>query len=131
MTACWRSSESSSSSGEGPDRAALKNGIEDKQAGSGEARSTTVEILGKEYRIRGGEDEAYIREVARYVDARLREVARSTSLQASDRVAILAAMNIADELFQLRRASSEEFSSIERRAQGLIRLLEENLTGVE
>jgi cell division protein ZapA len=109
----------------------LKNGTEDKQAGSGAVRSTTVEILGKEYRIRGGEDEAYVREVARYVDARLREVARSTSLQASDRVAILAAMNIADELFQLRRASSEEFSSIERRAQGLIRLLEENLTGVE
>lgn len=109
----------------------MKNDIEEKQAGTDGVRSISVEILGKEYRIRGGADEAYIREVARYVDARLREVSRGTSLQATDRVAILAAMNIADELFQLRRASSEEFSSIERRAQGLIRLLEENLSGVE
>jgi cell division protein ZapA len=93
-------------------------------------RSTTIEILGREYKIRGAEDPAYIQEVARYVDAKLREVSQGASGAATDRVAILAAINIADELFQLRRSSSEEFSSIERRAQSLIRLLDDSLAGV-
>jgi cell division protein ZapA len=94
-----------------------------------ESLSTTVEILGREYKIRGAADESYIREVAGYVDAKLREVAQgSTVPPASERVAILAALNIADELFQLRRASTEEISSIERRTQSLIRMLDEQMT---
>jgi cell division protein ZapA len=93
----------------------------------GELMSTSVEILGREYKIRAAADSAYIREVARYVDAKLREVSQGSTQQSSDRLAILAAINIADELFQLRRASTEEFSSIERRTQSLIRLLDESL----
>lgn len=90
--------------------------------------TTTVQILDREYKIRGAADAAYIREVAQYVDAKLREVSQgSTVPPASERVAILAAMNIADELFQLRRASTEEFSSIERRTQSLIRMLDESV----
>jgi len=96
---------------------------------AGAARTTAVEILGREYRIRSDAGETYIQEVARYVDAKLREVGRGSTLPASERVAILAAMNIADELFQLRRASSEEFTAIESRAQSLIRLLDDNLSG--
>lgn len=89
--------------------------------------TTSVQILGREYKIRGSADASYIREVASYVDAKLREVAQgSTVPPASERVAILAALNIADELFQLRRASTEEFSSIERRTQSLIRMLDES-----
>jgi cell division protein ZapA len=89
--------------------------------------TTTVQILGREYKIRGAADAPYIREVARYVDEKLREIAQgSTVPPASERVAILAALNIADELFQLRRASTEEFSSIERRTQSLIRMLDES-----
>jgi cell division protein ZapA len=96
-----------------------------------ETLSTTIEILGREYKIRGSADVSYIQEVARYVDSKLREVSQGTnSKPAADRVAILAAMNIADELFQLRRASTEEFSSIERRTQSLIRLLDESLPPV-
>jgi cell division protein ZapA len=90
--------------------------------------TTTVEILGREYRIRGNADEAYVREVARYVDAKLREVSQGTSLPSAERVAILAAMNIADELFQLRRASDEEIMSIARKAENLIGLLDESLS---
>jgi cell division protein ZapA len=94
-----------------------------------EINPTTVQILGREYKIRGAADAAYIHEVARYVDAKLREVAQgSTVPPASERVAILAALNIADELFQLRRASTEEFSSIEKRTQSLIRMLDDTIT---
>jgi cell division protein ZapA len=106
----------------------LKTELGDKTVDTGESHATTVEILGREYRIRGSADESYIREVARYVDAKLREVSRSSTMPASDRAAILAAMNIADELFQLRRASAEDLARIEHRTLGLIRLLEENLS---
>jgi cell division protein ZapA len=92
------------------------------------AKATTVEILGREYKVRGSAEESYVRQVAQYVDAKLREVAKGTSLPSSERVAILAAMNIADELFQLRRASNEELSSIERRTESLISLLDEGLS---
>jgi len=93
-----------------------------------ESMSTSVEIMGREYKIRGAADAAYIREVARYVDAKLREISQGTTQAAADRVAILAAINIADELFQLRRASNEDFSSIERRTQSLIRLLDDSMS---
>ena len=43
------------------------------------ANTTTVEILGREYKIRGAADEAYISEVARYVDAKLREVSQGSA----------------------------------------------------
>jgi len=107
-----------------------KTSLGDEPVAANETRSTTVEILGREYKIRGAADPAYIQEVARYVDGKLREVSQVASGPATDRAAILAAINIADELFQLRRSSSEEFSSIERRTQTLIRLLDESLAGV-
>jgi len=106
----------------------LTTNLDDKTVGGGESKPTTVEILGREYKIRGVADDAYVREVADYVDAKMREVSRGAAAPAAERVAILAAMNIADELLQLRRASSEEMSSIERRTQSLITLLDERLS---
>jgi cell division protein ZapA (FtsZ GTPase activity inhibitor) len=55
-------------------------------------------------------------------------VSQGSASPPPDRVAIIAAMNIADELFQLKRASNEEFSSIEQRTQSLIRMLDESLS---
>jgi cell division protein ZapA len=106
----------------------LNTNLDDKTTGGGESKPATVEILGREYKIRGVADDAYVREVADYVDAKMREVSRATAAPVAERVAILAAMNIADELLQLRRASSEDMASIERRAQSLITMLDERLS---
>lgn len=92
-----------------------------------EGSVTTVEIFGREYKIKGVADEAYIRDVAKYVDEKMREVAKGTSLPSQDRIAILAALNIADELFQQRRSMSEGFDDIERKTETLISLLDEGL----
>jgi len=54
-----------------------------------EKSATTVEILGREYRIRGNADGAYVEKVARFVDERLREVTRGAAGQPADRVAVL------------------------------------------
>jgi cell division protein ZapA len=56
-----------------------------------------VEIYGQSYNLRGEGEVDYIRDLAAYVDRRMREVADATSTVDSLKVAILAALNIADE----------------------------------
>ena len=106
----------------------LKTELDNEQVEMENTKATTVEIMGREYRIRGAADEQYVREVARFVDAKLREVSQTASSPASDRVAILAAMNIADELFQLRRASTDEMSAFAKKAESLLDLLDDSLS---
>lgn len=56
-----------------------------------------VEIYGQSYNLRGEGETAYLQELAAYVDRRMREVAEATATVDSLKVAILAALNIADE----------------------------------
>ena len=62
-----------------------------------------VEIYDQIYNIGGELDEAYVAEMARYVDAKMREVAEATKTVDSLRVAVLAALAIADELHSSRQ----------------------------
>jgi len=88
---------------------------------------TSVQIFGREYKIRGHADKDYIREMAKYVDDKMKELASNASLPSQDRLAILVALNIADELFQERAKSSETISDVEQRADKLITMLDESL----
>jgi cell division protein ZapA len=92
-----------------------------------EASVTTVQIFGREYKIKGHADKEYIERMARYVDSKMKELAGNSSLPSSDRLAILAALNIADELFQERTKSKETLSSVEERARQLITMLDDSL----
>jgi cell division protein ZapA len=56
-----------------------------------------VEIYGQSYNLRGEGETSYLQELATYVDRRMREVAEATATVDSLKVAILAALNIADE----------------------------------
>jgi len=64
-----------------------------------------VEIFGQTYNLRSGGDAGYVESLAAYVDAKMREVARETKAVDTMRVAILAALNIADEHRRGLRAS--------------------------
>lgn len=70
---------------------------------SGTAGSTPVTIFGKTYHLRGDNDTAYLNELAREVDRRMREVAEATGTADTLSVAILAALNLTDECLQARR----------------------------
>lgn len=59
-----------------------------------------VKIFGEEYPIAATDDAAYISKIADYVDTRMQEVARRSRSRARDKVAILAALSIASELFE-------------------------------
>ena len=61
-----------------------------------------VEIYGQSYNLRGEGEVAYIQDLAGYVDRKMREVSESTATVDSLKVAILAALNIADESRQGR-----------------------------
>ena len=61
-----------------------------------------VEIFGQTYAVRAGTDPGYVERLAAHVDAQMSEVSRSSGAVDSVRVAVLAALNIADECFRLR-----------------------------
>jgi len=86
--------------------------------------SVTVTIFGSEYTLKGDADPAYVREVARLVDERMREVAGNTGAPAMGKIAILAAVNIADELLREKRLRLETEAAVEDRSVQIARLLE-------
>lgn len=69
--------------------------------------STRVNIYGREYSIRGEGDPAYVAEIAHFVDMRMREMTDNVTMASTSKVAILAALNITDELFRLEKSLSE------------------------
>jgi cell division protein ZapA len=66
-----------------------------------------VEIYGQIYSIKGTDDSARIRELAAYVDAKMKEIEKGTGTVDSLRVAILTALTVTDELYRLREQYSE------------------------
>jgi len=62
-----------------------------------------VEIFGSEYRIKGDADGEYVKRVAAYVDEKMKQVSQLTADSAVSKIAILAAINIADELLKERQ----------------------------
>ena len=89
--------------------------------------SVKVEIYGSEYRIRGDADPESIQEIAHYVDSKMREVDSETALGSSLKVAILAALNIAGELFRERDDRNKLLAEVEERAEELSQELESQL----
>jgi len=85
---------------------------------------TSVQIFGQEYKIRGFEDKSYVERVAGYVDEKMKELARNSSSLPQERLAVLAALNIADELLQEASRGTETLLSIEKRADEMIARLD-------
>lgn len=88
---------------------------------------TTVQIFGREYKIKGYADEGYVEKVASYVDGKIKELAGNSTVLSHEQLATLAALNIADELFQQTKNSSETITSIERRTDDMVLRLEQSL----
>ena len=65
--------------------------------------TTEVEIFGQTYGVRGEGDPNYLTELARLVDSRMRDVAAQVTTVDPMKIAILAALNIADEFSRYRK----------------------------
>lgn len=88
----------------------------------------TVEIFGQRLGVRAEDDVARLQELARFVDHRMREVADQTSSVDSVKIAILTALNIADELFRERDKDQDvRQRELKMHAERLVLKLEEAL----
>ena len=96
---------------------------------SARSDATAVEIYGQTYNVRGEGDPSYLLELARFVDSRMRHVASQVTNGDPMRIAILAALNIADDYLRYRK-EREEVASVwmektEELAEQLGRLVSE------
>ncbi len=78
-----------------------------------------VHIFGTEYKIASETDPDHTRCVARYVDRKMREIANSLSLRSVAKIAVLTAVNLADELFKEEEAGQRMAQTVEETADRL------------
>jgi cell division protein ZapA len=88
--------------------------------------SVRVEIFDQVYNLRGS-DADYILKLAEYVDGKMRAVSEQTATVDSVRLAVLAALNIADEYHLLRRSLETSSPEVRERASKLASALDEVL----
>lgn len=86
-----------------------------------------VEIFDQTYNVQAEGEENHLRRVASFVDEKMRTVAESTRQVDSTRVAVLTALNMADELFALRARLEEIEGPLRHRVQRCVRLTEKVL----
>jgi cell division protein ZapA len=89
--------------------------------------SIKVDIFNHTYNIRSDGDGEYIHTLAAYVDGKMREVAAGGGTADSVKIAILAALHIADELNQAKGEQQKQDDQLERRSADCIAMLDEVL----
>ena len=87
-----------------------------------------ITFFGQEYSVKAPADPTYIKKIAEYVDTKMREVQSGfSSTQSSNRIAILSAMNITDELFNAKKRGDSDNNEIEEKITSLIELIDESV----
>ena len=95
---------------------------------SEESNQVSISIFGQEYSVKAPADPEYIIKIGEYLDGKMREVQSGFSTtQSSTRIAILAAMNITDELFNARQTGESENTEVEQKISSLIELIDESI----
>ena len=84
----------------------------------------SVEIHGQRYPIRSSLDPEYVGRLAQYVDEKIIAAAEATPTSDVLRLAVLAALNVADELFRCRDANKARSGELAARAGELERILD-------
>jgi cell division protein ZapA len=87
----------------------------------------TVEIAGQRYPIRSSLDERYVAELAAYVDAKMHAAAEQAPASDLLGLAVLVALNIADEYFRARGQQSKVDGQLQERTMHLERLVDDAL----
>jgi len=91
------------------------------------AHLVPVTIYGQTYTLRADDDPGYVERLAAYVDKQVREVAKRTRSADTTKLFVLAALNIADELQQLKHEAKEDSRGVNSRAERIESLLDQAL----
>jgi cell division protein ZapA len=93
------------------------------------AEDVEVEIFGQIFRVAAGDaTPAYIQRLAYYVDEKMRTIASATKTMPLNRMAVLTALNIADDLFKLRDSYEQSTRLVDAKTEQLISLVHEQLS---
>jgi cell division protein ZapA len=101
----------------------------DEGVGAGRRTSVRVTIFGDEYTIRSDASPAHTRSVAEYVDRVIRHVQSAGTVVETHKIAILAALQITDELFRARGETRDLTASIHELSADVRRWLPPNKRG--
>ena len=89
-----------------------------------DAEGMRVIIYDQEYFVRGDLDDEYIQKLAKYLDVKMRAIAGRTRTVDSLRVAVLAALNIADEYHQVKAKYEETTKRVDEKVDECSRILD-------
>jgi cell division protein ZapA len=83
-----------------------------------------VQIAGQRFVLRGDQDERAMREMAAYLDGRMKEIQKQTRAADTQSLAVLAALQITEELFKERRDLAELKRRLRDKGRALLHLVE-------
>ena len=86
-----------------------------------------VQIFGQTYSIQGDLDQAYVQKLAKYVDEKMNAIADVTRTVDTQKVAVLAALAIADELHGMQRDRTDREELLREQAERCLTLVERAL----
>ena len=98
-----------------------------------ESKTITVNIYGQDYMLKSAGDKEYIKKIAQIVQDRMQEI-EDTGLDSNSqqlKIAILAAMNIADELLQSEDKKNKLFTKIETKGNSFIEYIDDRIKEIE
>ena len=87
-------------------------------------RSVPVFIGGQRYVVKSDADETYVRILAGYVDERLEDVRRQSKAVPTQKLLVLSALNLADELFEERRLRAELKRQVRDKSKAVLAYLD-------
>ena len=87
------------------------------------SRQIKVDIFGKTYTLKGDSESGYVEKIADYVDQKMKALSTNSEIVDSSKIAILAALNIADELFKTKDELIGKLKLNEEKAADLLNLL--------
>ena len=90
-----------------------------------------IQIYGKTYSLKSSSDQMSMEDVAAYVDAKMCELAVAFSKTSSADLAVLAALNIAQELIELQKQNDVNDKSHEEKIGRMIEALENEIQTIE
>jgi cell division protein ZapA len=83
-------------------------------------RSVTVQVAGQRYTLKTDDDDRLVKSLATYVDTKFRDVQRASRSPDTQAVAILTALQVAEELFQSRQAAADLKKGVREKARTLL-----------
>ena len=95
------------------------------------ASSKKIQIYGKTYSLKSSSSEVDAEEVAAYVDSRMKELANARSKTSTLDLAILLALNIAQELMELKNQAGAKEEAEGEKLRQLVEALDRELQGIE